>query len=444
MKYDFERLDKYCKENNVILLEDYSGCNLKKDKCIKGNCIYENCKNIFEKKFENLTKTGAYCKNCIKLMLVKRAKTTFLEKYGSENILQLDFVKEKTNPNKFNNEKLIEYCKEHNIQLLEDYSNIHITKKSSFKAKCQSDNCNEVVEKIFREIEKTGIYCKECMNKIKREKTVKTCLEKYGVANSSQSKVVQQKYKETCIEKYGVEHAFQSNNIKDKIKATMLEKYGVENATQNEDIKNKIKETNLKKYGCSNTLHSETIKAKVKTSMIQKYGVEYASQNKDIKNKKKETCLKNWGVNMPSQNSEIMEKILKKSYSKKEYMFPSGKVENIQGYENFALDELIIAEKIDESDIIIGVKNVPEIWYNDKNNVKRRYYVDIYIPSQNKCIEVKSSYTYKKNEQINILKQEAAKNLGYDFEFWIYDSKGNRINICDNKFFNKEYNENYL
>ena len=571
LKYDFERLDKYCKENNVILLEDYSGCNLKKDKCIKGNCIYENCKNIFEKKFENLTKTGAYCKNCIKLMLVKRAKITFLEKYGSENILQLDFVKEKTNPNKFNNEKLIEYCKEHNIQLLEDYSNIHITKKSSFKAKCQFDNCNEVVEKVFREIEKRGIYCKKCMNKVKRDKTIKTCLEKYGAPNSSSCKEVQEKYKKTCLEKYGVEHAFQSNNIKDKIKATMIEKYGVENPIQNKIIKNKIKQTNLEKYGCSNTLHSETIKEKVKASMIQKYGVENASQNKDIKEKKiktslknwgaehptqnqfiqekikktnltnlgveyptqneevknkiKETCLKkygveyswqsedvknkiketnliklgveypsqskevenkriktsfkNWGVKHPTQNEiirrkikdtnlikynceyplqnndikekskqtnllkygveypiqnpEIMEKQIKSSHNRKNYEFPSGRTEIVQGYEPFALNDLIINEKINESHIIVGVKNVPEIKFIGEDGKSHRYYVDIFIPCQNRCIEVKSLYTYNDNKTINLLKKDAAIKLGYNFEFWIYDNKGKRINNCDDK-----------
>ena len=122
-----------------------------------------------------------------------------------------------------------------------------------------------------------------------------------------------------------------------------------------------------------------------------------------------------------------MNKIVKSSYSTKEYIFPSGRCEYIQGYENFALDELIINEKNNESDIIIGVKNVPEIWFNDENNKEHRYYVDIYIPSQNKCIEVKSLYTYKKDKQINLLKQEAAKKLGYNFEFWIYDEKGNKI-----------------
>lgn len=573
MKYDFERLDKYCKENNIILLEDYSGVSLTKVSIIKGICVYENCQNLFEKKLEYLTKTGAYCKNCIKLMLVKRAKQTFLEKYGSENILKLDFVKEKTNPNKFTFQKLQDYCKENNIELREDYSKCHLTKKNLITAKCQNIDCQETTSKIFREIEKRGIYCKECMNDIKQNKRIETCIQKYGFPSSTTCKEVQEKIKQTNKEKYGTEFSFQSNDVKNKIKTTMLEKYGVENPTKNNEIKNKIKITNLAKYGCVNPLHSESIKEKVKTSIMQKYGVENASQNKDIKDKKVKTSLKNWGVEYPSQkqlikekikqtnlinlgveyptqnehvknkikqkclqkygvefnwqsehvknkiketnliklgveypsqskevnnkkiktsfknwgvkhpsqnqiiktntketnlikynceyplqnediknklvatnlikygvkyplqNSLIMEKQIKSSYSKKEYVFPSGKVETIQGYENYALDELIINEKIDETDIIIGVKNVPEIWYIDDKNIKHRYYVDIYIPSQNKCIEVKSKYTYNKNKQINILKYEAAKNLGYNFEFWIYNNKGNKIKIYDDKSF---------
>jgi len=126
-----------------------------------------------------------------------------------------------------------------------------------------------------------------------------------------------------------------------------------------------------------------------------------------------------------------MDKVIKSSYSKKEYKFPSGKVFQIQGYENFALDELIINEKVDESDIIIGSQYVPEIWYFDNSGKKHRYYVDIYIPSQNKCIEVKSLYTYKKNEEINLLKEEATKKLGYNYEFWLYNNKGAKINCYE-------------
>ena len=111
IKYDFERLDKYCKENGVTLVDDYSQTYLNKNVKIKCKCVYENCENEFEKRFDNLLKTGSYCKCCIKIMTNKRIKSTFLKKYGSENILQMDFIKEKTNPNKFNFDKLNDYCK---------------------------------------------------------------------------------------------------------------------------------------------------------------------------------------------------------------------------------------------------------------------------------------------------------------------------------------------
>ena len=84
--------------------------------------------------------------------------------------------------------------------------------------------------------------------------------------------------------------------------------------------------------------------------------------------------------------------------------------------------------KINESDIIVGVLNVPEIWFTDENNKEHRYYVDIYIPSQNKCIEVKSLYTYNYNLTTNLLKENAAIKMGYKFEFWIYNDKGQKIN----------------
>ena len=84
-------------------------------------------------------------------------------------------------------------------------------------------------------------------------------------------------------------------------------------------------------------------------------------------------------------------------------------------------------ENIDEEDIITGCKNVPTIWYNDLNNKKRRHFVDIFIPSKNKCIEVKSTWTFTKQKEIVFLKQNAAKELGYLYEIWVYDNKGNKV-----------------
>ena len=120
---------------------------------------------------------------------------------------------------------------------------------------------------------------------------------------------------------------------------------------------------------------------------------------------------------------------MKSGFRKKEYTFPSGRIDFIQGFENIALDKLIIHEKIDESDIITGCKNVPVIWYEDNYGKKHRHYVDIFIPSQNRCIEVKSEWTFKLQEDVVFPKQEAAKQLGYNYEIWVYNSKKEKVEI---------------
>jgi hypothetical protein len=41
------------------------------------------------------------------------------------------------------------------------------------------------------------------------------------------------------------------------------------------------------------------------------------------------------------------------------------------------------------------------------------------------CIEVKSSWTLQKTNVF--LKQNAGKELGYNYEIWVYDCKGNKL-----------------
>ena len=425
--FNFNKLDNYCKENNITLLEDYSSSQLTHKFIIKGKCIYNNCHNIFEKKFRNLTNSGAYCDKCIKIVSVDRIKNTFLQNYGVENILNLDFVKDKTNPNKFTNDKLINYCKDHNIILLCDYVNSKLTKKSVIKAKCQMDNCNLAVEKVFREIEKTGIYCKTCAQQNKLKKTKETCLEKYGVEHTRNAEHVKEKTKQTCLEKYGVEYSFQNEKVKNKIKETCIQRYGVENACQNKDVREKCKNTCLEKYGVEYISQTHYYKQKYNLTILTKYGVKHISQNEDIKQKKIETSLKKYGVEYPIQNPEVLDKNIKRCYKTKNYTFPSGKIIYVQGYEHLALDELINKEYISENDIVTGAKNVPTIWYIGTDGKNHRHYVDIFIPTQNRCIEVKSTWTAKINNHNIYLKQEAAKKLGYKYEIWIYNEKKNKI-----------------
>ena len=229
------------------------------------------------------------------------------------------------------------------------------------------------------------------------------------------------------MKKYGVENPSQNDEIKNKKIETCLKNNGVEHPSQNQEIQNKQKQTCLEKYGTNCPFQNEEVKNKIKQTFLKNYGVEHHSQNEDIKKQKIETSLKNYGVEHPSQNKEIMDKQSKNAYLLKEYILPSGKTIKYQGYEKFALDELIKNQNIPEEDLITGCKNVPTIWYEDENKKKHRHYVDIFIPSQNKCIEVKSNWTAKNKKDCIFLKQTAGKELGYEYEIWIYNAKGERV-----------------
>jgi hypothetical protein len=373
----------------------------------------------------------------------------------------------------YNFEYLTQFCKENNIYLLKNYSKEKVTRDTIIEAKCLMANCNEKCIKNFKAIFKNGSYCRKCQKIISNKKREITNLQKYGVPFLTQSEKIKEKVKKTCLDKYGDTCALRNITIKEKSKQTCLDKYGVENPFQSEDIKVKIKTTNIDKYGHTCALRNITIKEKSKQTCLDRYGVENPSQSEDIKQLKKETCLKNhgvehsfqseyirnktkitnlqkygvenislcseirrkaentmfnkFGVYHASQSPILLEKAFKTGVKFKDYIFPSGKIIQYQGYENFALDELINRENITEENILNGLLNVPEIWYTGLDNVIHRYYVDLFIPSQNRCIEVKSDYTITRDNNTIKLKQQAVKDAGYECEIWVYNSKGEKV-----------------
>jgi hypothetical protein len=103
-----------------------------------------------------------------------------------------------------------------------------------------------------------------------------------------------------------------------------------------------------------------------------------------------------------------------------------------RGYELKAVYKLL-EEGYIISDLNLSVGN-PTINYIFEGKNKK-YYPDIYIQKDNKIIEVKSLWTYTNNLNKNLAKERAVLNLGYDFEFYIMDKNGNRLerpSICDN------------
>jgi hypothetical protein len=284
------------------------------------------------------------------------------------------------NKGSYNIERLNNFLFENKIKILK--SEPKITRNTIITGFCKTINCKNMFSKNFRTlIKNNSYYCEDCMIKIIVDKRKNTNLKNCGFTTNLICPKTKEKIKKTTLQKFGCEHNSQSQLIKDKKIKTCYKNYNVNFPTQSKEIQEKIKNVN-----------------------ITKYGVEY-----------------------PNQNAEYAENIYKKQYKFKEYVFPSGKIQKIQGYENYALDELIINEKIEEQNIITGIKNVPEIWYNDANNKKHRHYVDIYIPNQNRCIEVKSTWTLEKKKDNVFIKQSSAKKLGYNYEIWVYDRKGNNL-----------------
>ena len=404
MKFNNETLIEYCNTNKITLLKSYEKIN--RESYIEGKCIYNGCENNFNKNFRQLVKTGAYCSGC--MTNISNTKMRGAKVKYDVNILT-------------------QFCDENNILLTDDYSNKFVNRDTIIEGICKNE-CENIFSKPFRELLKINGYCKDCSKENGKVKIIETNLKKYGEVCCLKNKDIRDKIKQTTLQRYKVKHNSQLERINQQKKEKSIEKFGTEYVLQSPEIRNKIKQTNLQKYGCENPHQNEIIKNKHYETNLIKYGVKHNLQCKDFREKVIKTNIERYGVPHHSQNAEIAEKMLNNSYQRKEYTFPSGKTITYQGYENFALDELLFEEKINEDDIITERNRVPEIWYYDENNKKHRYYVDIYIKSQNRCIEVKSQWTNQPKNYV-LEKKESAESLGYKYDLWIYDRKRNKIEL---------------
>ena len=366
---------------------------------------------------------------------------------------------------------LQQYCKENSIELLKDYSTEKVNRNTIIEAICLKSGCQEKCVKGFRVIVMYGCYCKKHTQENKLEKIKQTTLYIYGVCHNSQLQEIKDKKTNTTLNNWGVENPFQSKAIKEKMKKKSLQKWGVEYPMQNIEVQNKVKETNKLVLGVEYPTQNKEVREKCKKTTLINYGVENISQNERVKKIKEETCLKNHGVKYPSQSEEIRkkqqdtmmtnigckhalqseeirnkikseclvkygkehfmqvpeiaEKSFNNSFKLKERILPSGKIVKYQGYENYVWEELL--QTLNETDIISGCVNVPEISYLDANNKSHTHYVDFFIPRQNKCIECKSTFTLGIKKDNIFLKQQSGKVLGYEYEIWVYNSKGEKV-----------------
>lgn len=298
------------------------------------------------------------------------------------------------------------------------------TTRVNYRCICNTEHTS--TWKLF----KNGSRCPECTKILIQE----TCMRIYGETNVSKSSEVKEKIKKTIKEKYGVEHFMQLEEYVNKAKKTNEKNHGgVHNLTLPEtreksvkayvnlygnkfghvkEHQNQAKQATIEKYGKFPFLISDEGKRR----MWIKCGSEYFAGTRTFKEKMMEL----YGEEHPMKVPEIFAKAQLSSYSLKNFTFPSGKVIQIQGYEHFAIRDLLFGG-IDEEDIVTGAENVPHIEYTFQTT--RKYYPDIYIPSRNLLIEIKSLYTFEHEYDKNMAKFWTACKY-HNFELWIYSSKG--------------------
>jgi hypothetical protein len=143
--------------------------------------------------YKNNNLNNFICSKC-------KRKKTILNKYGVENVFQLDSVKEKS--------------------------------KTLIYKKYGVENVSQNEE-------------------IKRKKS-ETFIKKYGVNWGLSSEIIKEKSKNTIIEKYGVNNVSQNEEIKKKKEITCLKNHGVNYISQHKDFRKNIEKINLiklqKKY----------------------------------------------------------------------------------------------------------------------------------------------------------------------------------------------------
>jgi hypothetical protein len=175
---------------------------------------------------------------------IKASKEAVKDKFGVDNVFQLESVKDKSKETK-----------------LEKYGDENY---------CNREQQNKTL------YEKYGVnYFNELNSKLANKFT-----EKYGVSHPLKLKEFRDKLKETAIEKYGVENVSQNENVKNKKNETIKERFGVDNISQNLEIKKKKKATSLKNFGVEHHLKDygmfqKHLKAQYKIDEYKDTGINY-------------------------------------------------------------------------------------------------------------------------------------------------------------------------
>ncbi len=287
-------------------------------------------------------------------------------------------------------------------------------KDHPIKVRCK---CGEVTEMRFGDICQ-GKQCMGCRN----DRMARTNMDKYGVANTFQVPEFKEKIVATNMVRYGVSYPQQNQEIFSKTKATCNSKFGKEFAFTQDWVFEKIRQTHLINWGVKFPFQNQIVQAKTEEICLRKLGVRRPLMSQKIQDLCKQSMVDRYGTPHPLQVPEFFHKAMKTAFSTKPYTFPSGRVENVMGYEPYVIDHLLQKSLLKEEDISVG-EQVPFIKYCDEDGKKRMYYPDIFIKSSNTIIEVKSIWTFNMCPVRNFLKMINVAQQGFESVLFIVNAK---------------------
>lgn len=131
-----------------------------------------------------------------------------------------------------------------NSRTEEEKEKFHKSRKQTWLEKYGTDdilNSSEVKEKVKK-------YREEHLSEIIYN-TKQTCLDRYGVDSVAKLPEVQEKKNNTCLERYGEKTALLLEEHKGKGAEAFFEKYGVNNPWEVQEFKDKRDQTMIDKYG---------------------------------------------------------------------------------------------------------------------------------------------------------------------------------------------------
>jgi galactitol-specific phosphotransferase system IIB component len=333
-------------------------------------------------------KRGRRCPDCADS---RRAKTN-LGRYGVVNPFESAVVKE----------KIKETC-------LKKYGETHHMKVEEIRKKAEQTNMVKIGVKY-------SFHTPQSFEKIR-----KTCLLRYGVQFPLQSEFIQAKITQKWLEKIGAGRPMTNQTY---WKQCMVDKYGVDHYSKS----NHCKIACLDKYGVDHYSKTDQFKIDYANTCLDKYGVDHYSKTDQFKIDYANTCLDKYGVDHPMKTIEIFQKATRNSFCRKPFVYPSGRVDYILGYEGVAIFELL--DSYNERDIITSVWCIPTFKYKRVSSearplLNKEYAMSVYFPDillPDKIIEVKSAYLYKRDKQNVIEKMKAVAQTGYKGELWVYKS----------------------